>query len=309
MEKEKILRKIYYSEDGFDSKAITLKKAKSMIPSITKQDVDAWFEKQSSQQLKRKAFYNSYVADHKLQQIHADIADFRQGSDDIEFKYAFISIDIFSRFIVGCPMKGKTADDCKTALEFVIDKFGKFEELYTDSEGGLLSTTVVRLLNEHNINHIATYGKAFHAEKAIHIIKMGIHNRLQGLKLDADEWPRLLSKVIHKYNYDTVSTAHNLTPYDATKDSNKVQVWLRIYSKSMQTTMYEKIQEGDSVRVMLKKKTFTKDHDPKFSTEVYKVTHVGKDGGYLINNPDHRRIWWRHELRLIKSAEDKDTDN
>lgn len=306
MEKDKILRQIYYSESGFDSKAITLKKAKAIEPSITKEDVDTWFEKQVSQQLKRKSFYNSYVADHKLQQIHADIADFRQGSDDIEFKYAFISIDIFSRFIVGCPMKGKTAEDCKQALEFVIDKFGHFEELYTDSEGGLLSTQVVRLLNKHKIKHIATYGKAFHAETAIRIIKMGIHSRLQGLKLDADEWPNLLQKVIHKYNYDTVSTAHNLTPYDATKDSNKVQVWVSIYQKSRDNTRYEKIQVGDQVRVMLKKKTFTKAHDPKFSKEVYKVIGVG-EGGYLINNPDHRRVWLRHELRVIKHIEDKDT--
>ena len=127
------MRHIYYSEDGFDSEAVTVKKARLIQPDITKQDVDAWFEKQESQQLKRTPFYNSYVADHRLQQIHADIADFRQGSDDIEFKYAFIAIDIFSRFVVGCPMKGKTGPDCKQALEFVIDKFGHFEELYTDS--------------------------------------------------------------------------------------------------------------------------------------------------------------------------------
>ena len=123
MEKEKVLRQIYYDESGFDSKAVTYRKAKKIIPDITQKFVNEWFEKQESQQLKRKNFYNSYVADHKLQQIHADIADFRQGSDDIEFKYAFIAIDIFTRFIVGCPMKGKTAEDCKQALEFVINKF------------------------------------------------------------------------------------------------------------------------------------------------------------------------------------------
>ena len=306
MESDKILRQIYYSESGFDSKAVTLKKAKAIEPSISKQDVDKWFEKQESQQLKRKTFYNSYVADHKLQQIHADLADFRQGSDDIEYKYAFIAIDIFSRFIVGCPMKGKTADDCKKALEFVIDKFKHFEELYTDSEGGLLSQEATRLLNQHNIKHIATYGKAFHAEKAIHIIKMGIHNRLQGLKLNKEDWVDLLPKVIHKYNYDTVSTAHNLTPYNATKDSNKIEVWLNIYNKSQDNKRYEKIEIGDKVRVALKKKTFTKGHDPRFSKEVYRVIAISEDG-YMINNPDHKRLWLRHELRLVKHVEDKDT--
>ena len=195
---DKILRQIYYSESGFDSKAVTLKKAKAIQPDITKQDVDIWLEKQESQQLKRKSFYDSYVADHNLQQIHAVLADFRQGSDDIEYKYAFIAIDIFSRFIVGCPMKGKTGPDCKQALEFVIDKFGHFEELYTDSEGGLLSVDVTRLLNEKQIRHIATYGKAFYAETAIRIIKLAIHSRLQGLKLPADQWPRLLPIVIKK---------------------------------------------------------------------------------------------------------------
>ena len=306
MESDKILRQIYYSESGFDSKAVTLKKAKAIEPSISKQDVDKWFEKQESQQLKRKTFYNSYVADHKLQQIHADLADFRQGSDDIEYKYAFLAIDIFSRFIVGCPMKGKTADDCKKALEFVIDKFKHFEELYTDSEGGLLSQEATRLLNQHNIKHIATYGKAFHAEKAIHIIKMGIHNRLQGLKLNKEDWVDLLPKVIHKYNYDTVSTAHNLTPYNATKDSNKIEVWLNIYNKSQDNKRYEKIEIGDKVRVALKKKTFTKGHDPRFSKEVYRVIAISEDG-YMINNPDHKRLWLRHELRLVKHVEDKDT--
>ena len=71
----------------------------------------------------------------------------------------------------------------------------------------------------------------------------------------------------------------------------------------------KKIKVGDKVRVMLKKKTFTKAHEPKFSTEIYTITHVSKDGGYLINKRDHRRIWLRHKLRLIKAAEDKYTDD
>ena len=63
---------------------------------------------------------------------------------------------------------------------------------------------------------------------------------------------------------------------------------------------------GDKVRVMLKKKTFTKAHDPRFSKEVYRVIAISGDG-YMINNPDHKRLWLRHELRLITHVEDKDT--
>ena len=239
MERDRILRQIYYSEDGFDSKYITWKKAKQLIPNITQTEVNEWFAKQEGQQLKANRGWNSYVADHKLQQVHADIADFRQGSDDIEWKYALIAIDIFTKVVVGTPMKGKTAADCKEALEHVINKFGHFEELYTDFEGGFQSTQVVILLNQHKIKHIATYGKAFFAEKAIHTIKMGIHNRLQGLKLDAEEWVQLLPKVIHKYNRTPHSTIM-MTPLEATDDANKVKVWLNIHNKAKQNRMYEK---------------------------------------------------------------------
>ena len=98
---------IYYDEDGFDSMQVTFNKAKKIIPDITISDVKDWFSKQQSQQLKKASGWNSYVADHKLQQIQADLGDMRQGSEDIEFKYMFIAIDIFSKYIVGLALKGK----------------------------------------------------------------------------------------------------------------------------------------------------------------------------------------------------------
>jgi hypothetical protein len=42
----KILRQIYYSQDGFDSKHVTYKKAREIMPSITQQQVNDWFTKQ-----------------------------------------------------------------------------------------------------------------------------------------------------------------------------------------------------------------------------------------------------------------------
>ena len=77
MAKDQISRHIAYSEDGFDRKAVTSRTAKAIEPGIRKQDAEAWFEKQESQQLRRKSFYDSYVVGHKLQQIHAAIAYFR----------------------------------------------------------------------------------------------------------------------------------------------------------------------------------------------------------------------------------------
>ena len=201
----------------------------------------------------------------------------------------------------------KTQSDLKPALEYTIARFGNFEELFTDTEGGLQSRTVVRLLNEHNIHHISTYGKSPFAEKAIHSLKTMIHNRLDGLKMDKTEWVSLLPKVIDKYNNRTIHSTIKMTPADATQDSNTNQVWIHIRQKARYNKLYDKLGKGDIVRTAIPKKTFTKDHHPKFSTQVYTVTHVGKDGGYLIDNPNHKRVWLRHELRLVKAVEDKDS--
>lgn len=72
--------------------------------------------------------------------------------------------------------------------------------------------------------------------------------------------------------------------------------------------MYDKIQVGDQARVRLKKETSTKAYEPKFPIQLYNMIHVEKVCGCLINNTDHSRVWWIHELRLINFAEEKYTD-
>jgi hypothetical protein len=154
MDKDKMLRQTYYSESGVANKVVTNQKAEEIIPSITQKDVNDWFDKQTSQQLKRTGGFHSYVADRKLQQAHFDFADFKRGSENIGYKYACIAIVIFTKVVTGCPTKRRTAEDCKEALEFVIDKLGRFEELYTDFEEGFQSNQIARLLNQHKIKHI-----------------------------------------------------------------------------------------------------------------------------------------------------------
>ena len=46
MEKENVLRKVYYNEDGFGSINDTYKQAKKQLNSITVEDTKQWLEKQ-----------------------------------------------------------------------------------------------------------------------------------------------------------------------------------------------------------------------------------------------------------------------
>ncbi len=66
-DKENILRKIYYNEDGFGSINETYKEAKKQLNTITIEDTKTWLEKQKGRQTKAYKGFNSYVADEPLE--------------------------------------------------------------------------------------------------------------------------------------------------------------------------------------------------------------------------------------------------
>jgi len=66
-DKEEILGKIYYNEDGFGSINDTYKQAKKQLNSITIEDTKQWLEKQKGRQTKAYKGFNSYVADEPLE--------------------------------------------------------------------------------------------------------------------------------------------------------------------------------------------------------------------------------------------------
>ena len=95
-----------------------------------------------------------------------------------------------------------------------------------------------------------------------------------------------------------------MSPNDARKDENSIEVYLNIKQKAQYKRNYPKLSIGDSVRTTIKKHTFKKGYASSWSKEVYQITYI-KDNQYLIN--DHRRrVWNRHELLKVEAVEGKD---
>ena len=59
------------------------------------------------------------------------------------------------------------------------------------------------------------------------------------------------------------------------------------------------------VRTAVKKKTFTKGHESKWSKEVYKMIHISNDGKQYLVNDGKRRAYNRWELLKISGAQGK----
>ena len=223
--KEKIIRQLYYNERGFGSIAETYKDAKKILNTITLNDVKEFLEKQKTRQIKGYKGFNSYVADHALQEIQIDIAVFTDSADENKgFKYCFVAIDIFTKYCHAVPIKNKQPAESVRAMNEVFDKIGVPENLYHDNEGSWNSKEFIKLLNQRKIKQIITSTPPPFAERMIQEIKNMIHIRLQGLEIEREEWVRLLPAVFNKYN-NRIHGTTKMSPIEAKKDQNKIEAF------------------------------------------------------------------------------------
>ena len=299
-DKIETIKKVYHDAlVGFQSVQNTYKEAKSRDKSITLQDVKDYLKSLPQKQLQfRYKGYNSFIVNDFLDQIQVDIADFTKKSElNNGFRYALVGICVFSRYGWAVPMKTKTPNDIINAFKETMEKMGKPKTIGSDSEGGLLSTEFVRLLNENNIKHTTLIQKAPYAEVFIRTLKQMIYNRLEGENKNVDKWIDSLEPSLAKYNLSKHSRLPNMSPYEAKQPKNKIEVMFNNYSQARHDIKYPLISVNDNVRVRIKHTSKSKATDPKWTREIYKVIHK-KNNEYLINN-NTRKVYLRNELLKV----------
>ena len=110
----------------------------------------------------------------------------------------------------------------------------------SDREGAWESTEFIRLLNKHKIKHIISSSPPPFSERAVQEIKNMIHTRLEGLDLSREKWVDMLTPVLKKYN-NRVHGTTGMSPNDARKESNSIQVYLNIRKHAQYKRSYAKI--------------------------------------------------------------------
>ena len=83
--------------------------------------------------------------------------------------------------------------------------------------------------------------------------------------------------------------------------SNKKTIYglIGIYKTMLQKNRkHPKINEGDMVRVNIKKNKFAKGHEPNWSRERYKVVGI-KGNQYFIPSMNKDKLYLRHELLKV----------
>ena len=305
--KDKIIRQVYYDVDtGFGSIAETHRDAKKILNSITYNDVKDFLERQKSRQFKAYRGFNSYVASEPLQELQIDLGDFTASSAVNDgFRYMFLAVDIFSKYIHCVPVKDKKTPESIRAFKEILDVIGIPKNIMSDREGSWESTEFIRLLNQHKIKHIISNSPPPFSERGVQEIKNMIFTRLEGLEMDKQNWIQILPAVLRKYNSRVHGTTE-LSPIEARKPGNQIQVYLNIRQKAQFKRKYPKLNLSDQVRVYIKPHTFKKGWNPSWSQEVYKIIAISPDGKEFLVNNNKRKVYNRWELLKISGTEGKD---
>ena len=146
------------------------------------------------------------------------------------------------------------------------------------------------------------------AERAVGTFKSMIAKRVVGLDLDIEKWIDLLPQVLHQYNRQVHSTI-KMTPIQAQLAESREKVLSHIRKRATFNRVCEPIQVGDTVRAYIKKTSFSRGTEPRFSETTYKVTAIQKnvsgDEEYTLNRKS--KSYLRHELRKVGRVEDSQT--
>ena len=305
--KDRVIRQVYYDVDtGFGSINETYQNAKKILNTITYNDVKSFLEKQKSRQFKAYRGFNSYVASKPLQELQIDLGDFTASSAVNDgFRYVFLAVDIFTKFIHCVPVKDKSRKESIRAFNEILEKIGIPENIMSDREGAWESTEFIRLLNQHKINHIISNTPPPFSERAVQEIKNMIFARLEGLEIDKQNWTDVLPAVLKKYN-NRIHGTIEMTPIEARKPENQIQVFFNIRQKAQFKRKYPDLKMSDQVRTYIKPHTFKKGWDTSWSKEIYKIIHISADGKQFLVNDNKRKVYNRHELLKITGAEGKD---
>ena len=305
--KDRVIRQVYYDVDtGFGSINETYQNAKKILNTITYNDVKSFLEKQKSRQFKAYRGFNSYVASKPLQELQIDLGDFTASSAVNDgFQYMFIAVDIFTKFIHCVPVKDKSRKESIRAFNEILEKIGIPENIMSDREGAWESTEFIRLLNQHKINHIISNTPPPFSERAVQEIKNMIFARLEGLEIDKQNWTDVLPAVLKKYN-NRIHGTIEMSPIDARKPDNQIQVYMNIRQKAQFKRKYPKLNLSDQVRTYIKPHTFKKGYQSSWSKDVYKIIYISPDGKEFLVNDNKRKVYNRWELLKITGAEGKD---
>ena len=228
---------------------------------------------------------NKLIYNHIDEIWSIDLADFSdyKTSNNKGFRYIFIIIDNFSKYLWAIPLRNKYSQTITDEFSNILT-ISKRSPLKMESDRGKEWYNLIfqNFLKSKNIHHYSRYtdkGPSI-AERVIRTIR-NLLKKPVFLAGNAD-WLSELPSVVKKYN-NTIHHSIKMTPNQASKKSNERKVYSNL--KDRREVRKPKFKIGQLVRAADIKRVFSKGDSTNWSYKLYTITEVIHDTvpSYSIN--------------------------
>ena len=201
----------------------------------------------------------------------ADMIDYKT-SNNKGFRYIFIIIDKYSKYLWDIPLKNKYSQTVTDVFSNIVTTSKRSPiKLESDRGSEWYNNTFQNFIKNKNNQHYSKFtdkGPSI-AERVIRTIKK-FSKKPVFLAGNAD-WLSELPSVIKKYN-NTIHSSTKMTPPQASKKSNEKLVYSNL--KDNREVRKPKFNLGQLVRTADIKRVFSTGDSTDFSYELYTITEV-----------------------------------
>ena len=212
----------------------------------------------------------------------ADMIDYKI-SNNKGFRYIFIIIDNFSKYLWAIPLKNKYSQTITNEFSNILTK-SKRKPLKLESDRGteFNNSILQNFLKLKNIHHYSRYtdkGPSI-AERVIRTLRSLLKKPV--FEKGKADWLSELQSVVKQYN-NTIHHSTKMTPIQASKKVNEKEVFSNL--RDDREVRKPKFKLGDLVRTSDIKKVFSKGDSTNYSYKLYTITEVIHDTipSYRIN--------------------------
>jgi hypothetical protein len=201
----------------------------------------------------------------------------------------------FVKFATVVPLQGKSGDAAAMGIIQSIKEMGRKPKIvYTDGETGFDSYALRDYFVEQNIKHYITRTHANVAERFIRTYKALLYQRIDSVKntaLKDPQWPAYNFQVLLTCNKKLIHSSTTMTPADARKTANQVDVKSNLELCAKKNRTYPPLSINDTVNIKRKKQPNEEERQSFWSEDSYKVSAVTEQFGqkyYKVSDQDHR---------------------
>ena len=204
----------------------------------------------------------------------ADMIDYKIINNK-GFRYIFIAIDNFSKYLFAIPLKNKYSQTITNEFSNILST-SKRKPIKIESDRGseFYNSIFQNFLKSKNIQHYSRYtdkGPSI-AERVIRTIRSLLKKPV--FDKGRADWLSELPSVVEKYN-NTIHSSTKMTPIQASKKVKEKEVFSNLTDDRVKRQ--PKFKLGDLVRTADIKKVFSKGDSTNWSYKLYTITEVIHD--------------------------------